>query len=138
MLMQIHQFSGFYMLGAIWLIQLVHYPAFLAIAADQFNSFHKMHTSRLGVLVGPIMVVELATGLLLLISETSSWSLTNLLIVLATWICTFTIAVPLHNKLSLGFDQEIVLKLIRTNWIRTLLWSAKAVLAVCWLYARKG
>ena len=137
MLNLICQLSSFYMLGAIWLIQLVHYPSFLLVAPERFQAFHTMHTGRMGLLVGPMMILELASSILLLITEDNIWSVSNLLLVVGIWVSTFAVSVPLHNKLVLGFNQEVIQQLIQTNWIRTLLWTMKAAVVTYWLYYKE-
>jgi hypothetical protein len=37
-------FSCFFMTGVIWLIQIVHYPAFALIDPNKFLEFHAMHS----------------------------------------------------------------------------------------------
>jgi hypothetical protein len=50
------------------------------------------------------------------------------LVVLFIWISTFTLSVPCHKKLSLGKDSKTIDQLVKTNWIRTILWSLKSLI----------
>jgi hypothetical protein len=43
---------------------------------------------------------------------------------------TVFLQVPMHGKLGEGFTRESADRLVRTNWIRTLAWSARGALAV--------
>jgi hypothetical protein len=38
--------------------------------------------------------------------------------------------VPQHAKLTGGFDEHAIRKLVHTNWIRTILWSVKSALSL--------
>ena len=54
------------MVGLIWTIQLVHYPTFHFIDKNLYSSFQKFHMNSISLIVVPVMVLELATGVLLL------------------------------------------------------------------------
>jgi hypothetical protein len=114
------------MCGVIWIIQLIHYPSFAYISQNQFEQFHTQHTTAMGLLVGPIMIVELIAGLWLMLTETNKYTVIHLLLVLTLWLLTFLVSVPLHNKLATGYNLSAIENLIKTNWPRTLLWTAKA------------
>lgn len=116
----------FYLTGMIWVIQLIHYPAFCFISEKEFVHFHTRHTSIMGVIVGPVMVLEFLTALLLCFKGPVGWWL-NLAGVLGIWLVTFLVSVPIHNKLVHGLNIFQVEKLIRTNWLRTWLWSLRSV-----------
>lgn len=117
------------MTGIIWIIQLVHYPSFQYIESGEWETFHKFHTSRMGLIVGPLMVLELAGGIYLFyINDAMGFILaTNILI----WMSTFLIQVPIHHKLSTKYLSEQSKSLTRTNWIRTVLWTLKTIVLLC-------
>ena len=46
------------------------------------------------------------------------------------WASTFLVQVPLHEVLARGFDAEAHSRLVASNWLRTFLWSARAVLVL--------
>jgi hypothetical protein len=48
----------------------------------------------------------------------------------ATWAATGAMAVPAHRRLTGGWHSSGGRRLIRSNWIRTFLWSAHAVLVL--------
>jgi hypothetical protein len=52
----------------------------------------------------------------------------GLLAVVAIWLSTALLQVPCHNRLMLAFDRDAIRLLVLTNWIRTLLWTARGVL----------
>lgn len=123
--------TGFAMLGLIWVVQLVTYPAFLHVPADRFRACHRDHMNRISWIVVPLLLAELASALWLLVDPDATvgpvqpWVVGSLGV---AWAATFFIQIPLHQKLKAGFDQTLLQRLVRTNWIRTLAWTAKAVL----------
>lgn len=121
-------FCSFALFGLIWCVQLVHYPFFLR--ADQINFIDHIgfHKQRISIIVVPLMTVELATSGILAFETQhfAEWNLFGFIVVILIWLVTFFVQVPLHNNLSDGYDESKVQKLIKTNWIRTILWSVKA------------
>ena len=126
--------SCLFMAGVIWVIQLVHYPAFPFIAKDQFPAFHAFHSVRISWIVGPVMGVELVSAALLCLAFPHSllwWS--NMTGVLLIWASTIFLSVPRHNALALGFSSEAD-TLVHTKWPRTVLWTIRSlVLSLAWL-----
>jgi hypothetical protein len=41
------------------------------------------------------------------------------------WASTFLLQVPCHDRLSRGWDEGVHARLVQTNWIRTVLWTAR-------------
>lgn len=113
------------MTGLIWLVQLVHYPAFHFADKSRFCEFHSFHSKWVTVIVAPLMGLELVTALALCLQGGSIW-IANLISVAALWGATALISVPLHNQLSSGYDSSTVQRLVRTNWIRTVLWTLRS------------
>jgi hypothetical protein len=40
----------------------------------------------------------------------------------------------MHSRLARGFDEQSWRQLVRSNWVRTIAWSARAVLVSHWLH----
>lgn len=123
-----------YMTGVIWFVQIVHYPLMGKVGSDYFVAYERSHTMFTTFVVGPQMVIELATAVLLVFSMKTmqSWWWVNLALVGVVWASTFFIQVPLHNALSEGFDEARHLKLVNSNWIRTVTWTVRALMLL-WL-----
>lgn len=129
--------SCFMMTGVIAVIQLIHYPSFLFIDRHQFENFHRQHTRALGFIAGPMMCLELLSGLALAFNG-SFWWIFNLTIIVVLWIITFLISVPAHNLLSTGFNEKAWKRLMETNWLRTFLWVSRSVIfAALWIMTKK-
>jgi len=114
--------------GLIWTIQLVHYPSFLDVGTEEYLVYQRNHMRNISYLVIPLMLLELGFGAYLQIQHHISpihWtiSLSSALLGLI-WITTFVVSSPLHGQLvAVGYDREIIRKLINTNWIRTFAWT---------------
>ena len=117
------------LVGLIWTIQLVHYPGFAYVEPAELTRFHQHHSTSISWIVLPLMVTELGLSAYLAYQFNFNWKYTvPLLIVLVIWASTFFISVPLHNALMGVKDSANIEQLVATNWIRTVLWSGKALL----------
>jgi len=128
----LHAASTWAMAGLIWFVQLVHYPLFALADRETFDQFSDRHQSRTTWIVGPLMLVEAATATALLFSNSleAVWNVRiGWGLLLAIWISTALLQMPLHKKLTSGRDLVLIQKLVSTNTIRTLLWSLRALLA---------
>lgn len=121
----IHLIITSILVGIIWIIQRVHYPAFRYISSELSDKFHTMHTRDITPVVAPLMVAELCIVSYDVYSALTTTSLIHLALVIITWGSTFGIQVPLHQKLSSTYSLDKVEKLVRTNWVRTVAWTAK-------------
>jgi hypothetical protein len=122
--------------GLIWTIQLVHYPSMKFIPEEKFTAYHNFHSQRISILAIPIMLIELFTSLELFYQNGSSYNhifTINLILVILIWISTFLIQVPMHNTLSSAKNARVLNHLILSNWIRTILWTARSLLMVLYL-----
>lgn len=130
------------MVGLIWFVQIVHYPLFAAVAAEDFVAYENRHRTRTGVVVGPLMAVEGITAIWLAIDPPSGVSrvvtLAGLGLLGVIHASTVLLQVPAHVQLSERHDPAVIGRLVRTNWIRTVGWTARGVLAAVVLVAAVG
>ncbi len=128
------------MFGLIWFVQVVHYPLFLAVPSPAFPAYEAAHANRTTYVVAPLMLLELATAAALLlprlrpapIQAREAWL--GALLVGVVWLSTGLVQVPLHNRLHTGYSAPLIRQLVATNWIRTVAWSARAILLIRWTY----
>lgn len=114
------------LVGLILMVHFVHYPSF-RYAGAEWAEAHRFHTGAIGMVVGPMMVFELALAVWMAWRSGGSWVwVVPLVLVVLTWANTFLQAVPLHNQLGSGFDRALIERLIRADGVRTVLWVAKA------------
>ena len=116
------------MVGVIWVIQLLHYPAFEQINSADFVHFHRRHSRNISFIVMPVMLAEVVSGGLLILSISNrTLFVANFFGILLLWICTFFFSVPLHNRLSQGSHVPTIQRLVLTNWPRTIIWTVRLV-----------
>ncbi len=118
------------MTGLIWFVQIVHYPLFSYAAGPSFPEFARHHQRRTGWIVGPLMLGEAATALLLLLHRIDGWTLTGAALLGIAWLSTALLQIPRHRRLAAGFDPATGQSLVRTNWVRTAAWTARAAIAL--------
>ena len=128
-----HAASTWFLTGLIWLVQVVHYPLFAGVGADGFVTYQGQHATRITrVLALPWAVQGVTTAVLLVAPPAAAprwlvWLAAALAVVPVA--VTVTASVPAHQRLGDGFDVVVHRRLVRTNWARTLAWSAHAVVA---------
>lgn len=118
------------MTGIIWFVQINHYPLFLKIGKAEFLSYEKEHTRLAGRLIAPLMLIELSLSVMLIFYETKQQTVAACTLALLTgsWISTFAVQVPLHQKLTIEYNEKFIQRLIRTNWLRTVFWTVRLLI----------
>lgn len=138
LLLLVHLAATLVMAGIIWFVQIVHYPLFGQVGTADFSAYSRAHSRLTGFVVGPPMLVEAATAALLLfirpeaVPEIAAWA--GLLLLAGVWVSTAMLQSPRHRDLGGGFDTSAHRFLVVSNWIRTVLWSARGLL-VLWMAA---
>ncbi|QNN24172.1 hypothetical protein HED60_18485 [Planctomycetales bacterium ZRK34] len=136
----VHALATTLMTGLVWFVQVVHYPLFARVGEAQFVEYEHHHTRRASWIIAPLMIAELATAVLIawpgigVVEPTMAWG--GLGLVAVIWLSTFFVQVPIHRRLEKRHDTGDIRRLVSTNWIRTIAWSARAVLAVMMLMPR--
>ncbi len=129
-------FASCALAGLIWFVQIVHYPLLRQVGAGEFAAYHAAHTRRTTLVVAPLMLAEAFAALVLVVaSPGSATPLAGLALVALIWASTFLVQVPIHNRLARVSRPGDFTRLVRTNVIRTLLWTLRAGLALWMLPA---
>ena len=122
-----------YLVGLIWVIQVVHYPLFREVGSESFPRYERSHTHRISWVVALPMMAEgiCATSLVVLLRSGPlalyAWLGIGLLSVI--WLSTATLQMPCHERLSRGFDPMVHRRLVASNWIRTAAWTVRGAIA---------
>ncbi len=133
MLLLLHAAATWFMTGLIWFVQVVHYPLMRRVGPAGFVEYEAAHASRTTLIVGPPMLLEAACAVWIAfappagIPAGAGWIGVALLALI--WLSTGLVQVPLHARLSTGFDAAAHRRLVDRNWFRTVLWTLRAVLA---------
>lgn len=126
------------MFGVMWTVQTVVYPQFRNVEPEQFASYAAAHNTGIMwtlVLLAPAEVIfagwlfldppaGLSRGLIFF---------SGLLLAIA-WVSTGLYFGPFHGRFQGPYDRSQIDLLINTNWIRTGLWTARAVLAMTFVW----
>ena len=118
------------MTGVIWVIQIVHYPSFHFIEKELYTAFQKFHMNKISIIVIPIMLAELITGIMLFLDKSSKspFLIISIIILVLIWLITGVFFTKAHNELITGYQELVVNQLVVMNWIRTLLWTLRLLL----------
>ncbi len=124
------------MTGLIWFVQIVHYPLFSQVGQEGFSAYEMAHAKLTTLVVAPPMLIEAITAGLWLWQRPREVQLAEALLGLALlaviWCSTWFLQVPKHNVLAAGFEAQAHQFLVTSNWMRTTIWSARALLLL-WL-----
>ncbi len=131
-------FATLYMCGVIWMCQVAHYPLFSDIGAE-LPRYQARNVRLTTYVVGLPMLVEAGCAAILLVWRPSGiplWAaVVGAALVVIIWVATMAFSVPMHERLGEGFADWAHHRLVRTNWIRTLAWTARGVLVLWMLVA---
>jgi hypothetical protein len=135
----LHAAATLAMVGLIWFVQIVHYPLFAQVGREHFAQYEWLHQARTAQVVGPLMLTEALTATLLLLSDLTptarnlAWIGMALLVVI--WLSTVLLQVPLHRRLAVGYESRSAARLVSSNWLRTIAWTLRGLIALSLLSA---
>ena len=136
-LIVIHAAATWFMAGLIWMTQVVHYPLFGLVGAEDFITYEQSHTRRMAVLLVVPALTEIVTGAALVFAVPATASLPLVLVaggfLAAIWLMTALVHAPLHGRLSRGRDAGLIHQLVAANWWRTAAWSVRGILVALML-----
>ena len=139
LLLLLHAAATLFLTGLIWFVQVVHYPLFARVGEEGYAGYQAAQVRRTGWVVAPAMVAELGSGVALLWLRPGSvppaWVWLGLGLLAIVWCSTALVQVPRHNALAAGWDERAGRELVRTNWLRTMAWSIRALLVLAMLSA---
>lgn len=129
-----HAGATWFMVGLIWMVQTVHYPLFALVGGGAFTSYENEHTWRIGRLLALPAGVEAITAVALLANPpegVSTWLVwLSALLLGGLWLTTLVVQVPIHRGLSDAKSAAAINRLVATNWLRTLGWSLRGLMAL--------
>jgi hypothetical protein len=126
-----HAVSTAWLAGLIWTVQVVVYPGFGDVGpTPAWPAVHAAHTRRMTWAVAPPWAVH-GLSLVLLLAKRPDGVPIPLLGVAAALaavpvVVTAGVSVPMHRRLSRGWDDAAWQRLVSTNWWRTIGWTAGA------------
>jgi hypothetical protein len=123
----------FWVLGQIWLVQIVIYPLFAKVGAVDYVHYHRFYSRHIPL---PVIIPGFASFLLpialaLYGSTVPLWmSIVNIAAGIIGLLVTVMLEIPRHAQLEKnGKNDATIAELIRYNWPRTLSISAQSVIS---------
>ena len=133
-----HLAATLFLVGLIWVVQVVHYPLFAHVGTAQFHDYWRGHTRLITWLVAPSMFAEVVTAVFLFAVRPHGLSLPVLVIAFGllalNWLSTWLVQIPLHERLGRQFDPTTLRRLVLTNWVRTAAWTLRGLLVLTQTY----
>lgn len=131
----VHAGATWFMVGLIWFVQVVHYPLMGSVPDQAGTSYARSHQRRTSWIVAPVMLIEAITAAALFWHPLGRFNGTPLLwtglsLLLVIWISTFGVLVPLHERLAREHHPSVVRGLVAANWVRTIAWTARGIVAL--------
>lgn len=127
----------FWVLGQIWLVQIVVYPLFAKVGEAEYIAYHRFYTRRIPL---PVIIPGFASFLLPVAlaffgPAVPGWmSAANIATGIVGLLVTVLLEIPRHNRLEKGGKNAIsIAELVRFNWPRTLSISAQAIITLAML-----
>lgn len=116
--------ADFGLVVLIWMVQLIVYPGFSFYTNADLLKWHKSYTPKITIVVAPLMFIQMGIALYISFFEFSIANLIYAVLVISTWLTTFTYFVPLHQKIERNLDIKVsAKKLTKGNWVRTFQWT---------------
>jgi hypothetical protein len=133
-LLAVHALATIMMAGLIWFVQLVHYPLLPLVRAEGFARYEREHTRRATWIVAPLMGLQALTAVALVslanAATAQAFAVGGLLLAAVIWASTAWLQAPCHRELADGYDALTAGRLVATNWVKTVAWTARAGLAI--------
>lgn len=126
------------MVGLIWTIHVVHYPLFDKVGEATYGAFQTEHMRRISqLLVVPWGVEALSALALVALAPTTRLrvvAIVGLVLFGLVLLITGLGAAPIHGRLVDGFDAAEHRRLLQVDLARTLVWTARGVVATVLLW----
>lgn len=123
----------------VWLAQVIMYPSLAHIERDAFVSWHRKYTRRIAFFVIPLLCGQAIVVGIMLYYDASLLTVLSAALIFACWASTSGLSVPCHVQLQrAGKDLQVIRKLVWTNLIRTVLWTAVFLIGISQNFVLRG
>ena len=118
-----------FLTGLAWFLGIVHLPLMLRAGPVMFSEYVLAQRRRNTL----IMAIPMTVELLATVSMWRLYSATALEIVIL--IVTFAFYMPAHIRLTRGFSETGIRRLIALNWVRIISWTGRTAILL-WTLAK--
>jgi hypothetical protein len=116
----------------VWLAQAIMYPSLAHIEENVFVEWHQTYSTRIAFFVIPLLCGQAIIVGIMIYYGGSFLTLLSAAMIALCWASTFGLSVPCHARLQrFGKDLTVIRKLVRTNFIRTILWTTVFLIGIC-------
>lgn len=118
--------------GVILITQLVSYPLLLKVDSNNFKLYHTFYIRYISYIVIPLMCIEVFINFSNIYSLNSIYPkyFISTILLLFIWFSTILIQLPLHKNINHLYRKKVINQLIKSNWIRTVLWLSKLLVLI--------
>jgi hypothetical protein len=128
----------FWVLGQIWMVQVIIYPLFARVGEADYLAYHRFYSRRIPVpVIAPgFLSFLLPVGVALFGPAVPFWmTAANIASGMVSLLVTVLLQIPRHARLEkYGKDKATINELIRYNWPRTWSISAQALVTLAMLH----
>lgn len=134
LLLLIEDAATLFMAGVLWTMQVLNYPLLSLVGRDALPGYETVHNRRFGLVVFPGLLVAVGAAIGLILARPArlpvSLPIAEIVLMVGIIVSTAALQAPQHGRLATGWDAPAHELLVRSNWIRVVLWSAAGLLAL--------
>ncbi len=133
-----HAFATWLMIGMIFFVQVVYYPLYKRLK-KHLTTFEKKDLIHMGYLVGPTLMIELVSGVVVLFALDKSityriLAYINVTLLVSVWIVSIIIKCRHRSSKKTLMFLRFHHMLLTSNWIRTTIWGIRGVVVLFMVY----
>jgi hypothetical protein len=113
------------------------YPCLAHVEENVFVEWHQTYSARIALFVFPLLCGQAIIVGIMIYYSGSFLTLLSAAMIALCWASTFGLSVPCHARLQrFGKNLTVIRKLVRTNLIRTILWTGVFLIGI-WQHSRQ-
>jgi hypothetical protein len=136
-LLYVHAFATWMMIGLIFFVQVVYFPLYKRLK-DKFTPYDVKDIKHMGMLVAPVFFFEFLSAVILVFykyhdSTYRILSFVNLLMLVSIWVVNYYLQVKRYGVKTLLFLDKMHHFLLTSNWYRTCVWFLRGLVVLAML-----
>lgn len=145
-LLLVHAFATWMMVGIIFFVQVVYLPLYRRFKGHLSN-FEKKDLVHMGYLVGPLFFFETISAIILafIMKENFKYRIlafSNLGLLILIWLVSWFLRWRYRKRDDKDEEDFLFIRkmhhiLLTSNWFRTICWSLRGIIVLLMLFASK-